>query len=86
MKIIAKLAVASVIALSAAPAFAASINDVNAEVTTTIERNAFLSSQQNGAFARAEGARQVRAHRGVDAFASSYETNMVEGRGDTRPY
>ena len=84
MKILTKLAVASVLALSAAPAFAASTIDNTApEALTQLERNNYLFTPDARPVAHGAQHAQVRAHRAADAFAlapvnEGYDRNSVE--------
>jgi hypothetical protein len=83
MTILTKLAVASVLALSAAPAFAASVVDNTApEALTQLERNAYLFTPD--ARPLSHGAQHVQAHhasvRGHEAYASAPAASSVFDR------
>jgi hypothetical protein len=84
MTILTKLAVASVLTLAAAPAFAASALDNAApETLTQLERNTYLFTPDARPIAHGAQHAQVRAHHAADAFAlapvdESYDRNSVE--------
>ena len=84
MTILTKLAVASVLTLAAAPAFAASALDNAApETLTQLERNVYLFTPDARPVAHGAQHVRVRAHHAADAFAQapvyeSYDRNSVE--------
>jgi hypothetical protein len=85
MKILTKLAVASVLTLAAAPAFAASALDNAApETLTQLERNAYLFTPDARPIAHGaqhvERHASVRAHAASEAYASSPAVGSVYDR------
>ena len=83
MKLITKLALVSVLALSAAPALAASqVANTDPEAQTLLERNAYLFTPDAREIARGS-AQQVRTHRAVDAFAAAPAAAIDNDRHST---
>lgn len=72
MKTIAKLALVSVLALSAAPAFAASVVENTApEALTLLERNTYLFTADAREIAQVGRQNQVRFDSAAQAFAQA---------------